>query len=134
MPGGRVRRRLRPDRERLRGETVAALERLDERLAGRRFLFGDAITEADVRLWVTLARFDLADNPGARFSERRLTDFTHLWSYARDLYQRPAFRDTTDFSTYRHTAFTPAEGVKRFDLAPLQGGLDSPHGRERLTG
>ncbi|MEU7827494.1 glutathione S-transferase C-terminal domain-containing protein [Nonomuraea sp. NPDC049129] len=118
--------------EQLRGETVAALERLDERLADRRFLLGDAITEADVRLWVTLARFDLADNPAARISERGLTDFTHLWAYARDLYQHPAFRDTTDFATYRHSAFARAEGVKRIDVEPFQGAWDSPHGRESL--
>ncbi|GLW07241.1 hypothetical protein Misp01_23710 [Microtetraspora sp. NBRC 13810] len=119
--------------EEARAGTVAALERLDERLADRRYLLGDAVTEADVRLWVTLARFDLADNPAARISERRLTDFAHLWAYARDLYSLPAFRDTTDFSTYRHTAFTPAEGVERIDVEPSPGDWDAPHGREGLN-
>ena len=86
--------------EERRATVVTALERLDERLAEQRFLFGDQITEADVRLWVTLVRFDLYYNPLGRISERRLTDFSNLWAYARDLYQRPAFRDTTDFTTF----------------------------------
>jgi putative glutathione S-transferase len=98
------------DRERERHTVVAALERLDERLAERRFLTGDTLTEADVRLWVTLARFDAEYNRGHLISERELADFEHLWPYARDLYQRPAFRETT-------------EG--------LSAGWDAPHGRGR---
>ncbi|MEV4110108.1 glutathione S-transferase C-terminal domain-containing protein [Nonomuraea sp. NPDC049695] len=84
------------DRERERHVVVSALERLDERLAEQRFLAGDTITEADVRLWVTLARLDADYNRGHLVSERELSDFEHLWPYARDLYQRPAFRETTE--------------------------------------
>ncbi|WP_308163958.1 glutathione S-transferase C-terminal domain-containing protein [Nonomuraea sediminis] len=98
------------DREQERHRVVAALERLDERLAEQRFLTGDTITEADVRLWVTLARFDAEHNRGHLISERELTDFDYLWPYARDLYQRPAFRETT-------------EG--------LAATWDAPHGRGR---
>lgn len=98
------------DREQERHRVVAALERLDGRLAEQRFLTGDTITEADVRLWVTLARFDTEHNRGHLISERELTDFEHLWPYARDLYQRPAFRETT-------------EG--------LSAAWDTPHGRGR---
>ncbi|MET7418634.1 glutathione S-transferase C-terminal domain-containing protein [Dactylosporangium sp. NPDC005555] len=66
-----------------------ALGTLDERLATRRFLIGPAITEADIRLYVTLVRYGAG-----------LAGFPHLWDYARDLYTVPAFRDTTDFTTY----------------------------------
>ncbi len=71
-----------------------------ERLAGEsdRSVYG--VTEADVRLWPTLARFDLGYNPLGKISERRLVDFPVLWDYARDLYQQPAFRETTDFSAF----------------------------------
>lgn len=86
------------DYEHLRHKMIAAFEQLDARLARSRYLFGDSITESDVRLWPTLARFDLFYNPLAGVSERHLTDFPHLWRYARDLYQQPAFRETTDFS------------------------------------
>ncbi|GAB3826062.1 glutathione S-transferase C-terminal domain-containing protein [Dactylosporangium cerinum] len=66
-----------------------ALGTLDERLATRRYLLGPAITEADIRLYVTLVRYGSG-----------LADFPHLWDYARDLYTVPAFRDTTDFTTF----------------------------------
>ena len=70
----------------------ATLDELEQRLAGRRYLLGDAITEADVRLWVTLARFDPVYHYHFKANLRRLTDYPNLWGYARDLYSRPAFR------------------------------------------
>ncbi|MGP4103603.1 glutathione S-transferase C-terminal domain-containing protein [Nonomuraea sp. KM90] len=79
-----------------RRRVLSALERLDERLAGQRFLTGDTVTEADVRLWVTLARFDSEYNRDHLISEGDLSGFEHLWGYARDLYQRPAFGETIE--------------------------------------
>ncbi|MFF5209163.1 glutathione S-transferase C-terminal domain-containing protein [Streptosporangium sp. NPDC000396] len=98
------------DREPERHRVVSALERLDERLAEQRFLTGDTITEPDVRLWVTLARFDSEHNRDHLISGRELSDFEHLWPYARDLYQRPAFRET---------------------IEGLPAVWDAPHGRGR---
>lgn len=78
---------------------LEAFAELDQLLATRRFLLGDRITEADIRLWVTLVRFDVGPN-----ADRSIIDGLHvypnLWAYARDLYTVPAFRDSTDFSTF----------------------------------
>jgi len=73
------------------------LDELEKRLAGRRYLMGEAITEADVRLWVTLARFDAVYYSHFKANLRRITDYPHLWAYARDLYAVPAFGGTTNF-------------------------------------
>ena len=67
------------------------LDWLEERLADRRYLFGDKITESDVRLYVTLARFDVAYHNIFRVNKKRLRDYDNLWAYARDLYQTPGF-------------------------------------------
>ncbi|MFD0691941.1 glutathione S-transferase C-terminal domain-containing protein [Actinomadura fibrosa] len=118
----------------LRARVISALDRLDERLASRRFLFGDSITESDVRLWVTLARFDLTYNPFAKISERRLVDFPNLWPYARDLYRLPAFRETTDFSAFTHLGppfLDPA--VTRIEVEPHRADWDEPQDRHRLA-
>src|ERR1035437_8295749 len=64
------------DYEQLSHRLIATFEYLEERLAGRRYLFGAAVTEADVRLWPTLARFDLGDNPLAEISERTVGNFS----------------------------------------------------------
>ena len=71
-------------------KVFATLDDLEQRLAGRRYLLGDAITEADVRLWVTLARFNAVYRYHFKVDLRRLTDYPNLWGYARDLYSLPA--------------------------------------------
>ncbi len=73
------------------------LDSLNERLSRSRFLVGDTLTEADVRLFTTLVRFDAVYYLHFKCNKRRLVDYPNLWPYARDLYQRPAFRGTTDF-------------------------------------
>jgi glutathionyl-hydroquinone reductase len=120
----------------LRHRTIATLEDLDGRLASSRYLFGAAVTEADVRLWPTLARFDLGYNPMAKVSERRLVDFPALWAYARDLYQLPAFRETTEFSAFaRMGRAKPSflnDGDWRIPVTPHEADWDAPAGRKLL--
>jgi glutathione S-transferase/putative glutathione S-transferase len=127
----------REEYEDLRHRLIATLEDLERLLDDRRYLFGAQVTEADVRLWPTLARFDIGYNPLGKISERRLVDFPHLWGYARDLYQRPAFRQTTDFRSLaafiqgpRPTFFNDAPW--RIEVAPHQADWDAAHDRESL--
>jgi putative glutathione S-transferase len=75
----------------------ARLDALEKRLAGRRYLMGDAITEADVRLFTTLVRFDAVYHNHFRCNRNKLTEMPVLWAYARDLFQTPGFGDTVDF-------------------------------------
>jgi putative glutathione S-transferase len=75
----------------------ARLDELEGRLSNSRYLFGDRLTDSDIRLWVTLVRFDAAYYNAFRVNRNRLTDFSNLWRYAREIYHIPAFRETTDF-------------------------------------
>lgn len=77
------------------------LDWLEERLANQRYLFGDRLTESDVRLYVTLVRFDCAYYPVFRLNKKLLRDYPNLWAYARDLYQTPGFGDTTNFAAIK---------------------------------
>jgi len=113
------------------------LDWLQERLAGRRYLVGDTITEADVRLWTTLARFDAVYQGHFKCNRSKLAEMPVLWAYARDLFQTPGFGDTIDFVQtkehyYRvHTGLNPSKIVP--DGPDLSGWL-TPHGREALRG
>jgi glutathionyl-hydroquinone reductase len=113
----------------------AALDELDQRLATRRYLFGDAITEADVRLWVTLARFDPVYVTHFKANLRRLVDYPNLWPYARDLYQQPAFGGTTNFDHIKRHYFGTHPRLNPSRIVPGGPLLDwqAPHGRERLA-
>jgi len=113
------------------------LDRLSERLADSRYLVGDTITEADVRLFTTLARFDAVYHGHFKCNRSTLSELPVLWAYARDLFQTPGFGDTTDFDHVKrhyyevHRALNPSGIVP---LGPDLAGWLNPHGREALGG
>jgi glutathionyl-hydroquinone reductase len=77
-----------------------AFGRLDHRLANSRYLLGDRLTLADVRLWVTLVRYDVPAG-GVQRIGGQLSQYRYLWAYAQHLYEQNAFQRTTDPSTFR---------------------------------
>ncbi len=72
-----------------------ALDTIEARLETNRFLFGDYVTDSDIRLLVTLARFDTHYYRNLGPIRNRIADFKNIWGYARDLYVIPAFRNNT---------------------------------------
>lgn len=79
----------------------SALDWLESRLDGSRFVAGDSMTEADQRLFPTLARFDVAYHSAFKCNLRRLIDYPNLWDYARAFYQFSGVASTVDFDIYR---------------------------------
>lgn len=112
-----------------------ALDTIEERLATRRFLFGDHITDADIRLWVTLERFDAAYYGRFKTNRQRLVDFEHLWGYARDLYETPGFGSTTNFDHIKQGYYASAalEPDAIIPKGPDLSGWSEPHDRARLS-
>ncbi|UFU01336.1 glutathione S-transferase C-terminal domain-containing protein [Radiobacillus kanasensis] len=115
------------------------LDELEKRLATKRFLFGDYITDSDVRLYTTLARFDAAYVTAFNTNRNVLREFPNLWGYARDLYQTPGFGDTTDFDAIKrhyHLSITihpNKEEVKILPKGPVASEWNTPHHREALS-
>ncbi len=108
------------------------LDLLEERLSDRRYLFGDRITESDVRLYVTLARFDVAYYNGFLANKKMLRDYPNLWGYARDLYSIPAFGGTTDFEAIKKHYHLCAVATNPYKILPLGPDTDlwkEPHNR-----
>ncbi|SFL36941.1 glutathione S-transferase family protein [Geodermatophilus ruber] len=114
-----------------------ALDWLEDRLTGQRYLMGDTITEADVRLFTTLVRFDAVYHGHFKTNRHKLTEMPVLWAYTRDLFQTPGFGDTIDFPQIKEHYY-----VVHADINPTQvipAGPDTanwltPHGREELGG
>ena len=111
------------------------LDDLEERLAGQRYLLGDSITEADVRLWVTLARFDAVYYSHFKCNLRRIADYPNLWGYARDLYAVPAFGGNTRFDQIKRHYYTTHPHLNPQRIVPAGPLLDrsQPHGRENMS-
>ena len=113
-----------------------AFDRLEERLSNQRFLFGDYITESDIRLYVTLARFDVAYYNGFRVNKKMLKDYPNLWGYARDLYEESAFGDNTNFEAIKkhyHLCCLKTNPNYILPLGPDVSIWKIPSGRERLS-
>ena len=123
--------------ERAYHRLFATLDSLSERLATQRYLVGDTITEADVRLFTTLVRFDPVYHGHFKCNRAKLTEMPVLWAYARDLFQTPGFGDTVDFVQIKehyyvvHTDINPSQIVPS---GPELADWLSPHGREELGG
>jgi glutathionyl-hydroquinone reductase len=109
----------------------AALDEVDARLAGRRYLAGDRLTEADVRLFTTLVRFDAVYVLHFKCNRNRIVDFDHLWPYLRDLFQTPGFGETVDLGQIKRHYFTTHPGINPTRIIPRGPDLDftQPHGR-----
>jgi len=111
------------------------LDLLEDRLSRSRYLFGNQITDSDVRLYVTLARFDIAYYMVFRTNRNRLIDFPNLWNYAKDLYQTPAFGDTTDFDAIKRGYHLGSHSENPYQIlakGPDLSNWNEPHDRARF--
>lgn len=115
----------------------AAMDWLEERLADRRYLMGDSITEADIRLFTTLVRFDAVYHGHFKANRQKLTEMPVLWAYARDLYQTPGFGETVDFDQIKAHYYVVHKDINPTQIIPKGPAEDvwlTPHGREKLGG
>ncbi|CRZ18747.1 glutathione S-transferase family protein [Mycolicibacterium neworleansense] len=114
-----------------------ALDWLTERLSTQRYLVGDTITEADVRLFTTLARFDPVYHGHFKCNRSKLAEMDVLWAYARDLFQTPGFGDTIDFVQIKQHYYIVHSDINPTQIVPKGPDLANwltPHGRESLGG
>jgi putative glutathione S-transferase len=114
-----------------------ALDWLENRLSAQRYLVGETITEADVRLFTTLARFDAVYHGHFKCNRQKLTEMPALWGYARDLFQTPGFGDTIDFVQIKQHYYIVHADINPTGIVPqgpdLSGWLEV-HDRESLGG
>jgi putative glutathione S-transferase len=123
--------------ERAYGRLFARLDRLAERLERQRYLVGDTVTEADVRLFTTLVRFDAVYHGHFKCNRQKLTEIPVLWAYARDLFQTPGFGDTIDFDHIKRHYYEVHRDINPTGIVPAGPDLSgwvTPHGREELGG
>jgi putative glutathione S-transferase len=109
----------------------AALGWLEELLGERRYLAGDRITEADWRLFTTLARFDAIYYLHFRCNGRLIADQPNLWGYARELFQQPGIAETFSLAEAKEHYYTTHDELNPKHIIPRGPFLewDEPHGR-----
>jgi putative glutathione S-transferase len=97
----------------------ATLDWLEERLARQRYLVGDTITEADIRVFTTLVRFDAVYHGHFKTNRNKITEMPVLWAYLRDLFQTPGFGDTVDFDHIKRHYYVVQKDLNPTGIVPL---------------
>ena len=113
------------------GELFHALDELEARLGEHRYLTGQAITEADWRLFTTLVRFDAVYVGHFKCNLRRIDDYPHLSGYLRDLYQQPGIAQTVSIDHIKRHYYTSHPMINPTGVIPVGPALDfdAPHQR-----
>ncbi|HET7327250.1 MAG TPA: glutathione S-transferase C-terminal domain-containing protein [Nocardioidaceae bacterium] len=94
------------------------LDWLEQRLDGREFLVGEQLTEADVRLFTTLVRFDAVYHGHFKCNRNKLTEMPALWAYARRLFALPGFGDTVDFDHIKRHYYVTHDVINPTGIVP----------------
>ncbi len=110
------------------------LDWLEARLAQRRYLVGDQVTEADWRLFTTLVRFDAVYVGHFKCNLRRIVDYPNLWNYTRELYQVPGVAGTVDLAHIKRHYYESHTGINPSGVVPAGPALDfsAPHNRAAI--
>ena len=112
----------------------ATLDLLEDRLAGQRYLVNGRITEADWRLFVTLARFDAVYHGHFKCNLRRIVDYPNLSGYLQDLYQQPGIAETVNFDHIKRHYYGTHPDLNPGGIVPVgpEQDLTAPHDRASL--
>lgn len=110
-----------------------ALDEVESRLARHRYLVGDQLTLADVRLFTTLARFDAVYHGHFKCNLRRIVDYPNIWPYMRDLYQTEGIGETVTIDIYKQGYYGRSPGINPRGIVPLGPALDFDQPHDRAT-
>jgi putative glutathione S-transferase len=111
-----------------------ALDRIEQRLGQQRYLVGERFTEADLRLFPTLVRFDAVYYSHFKCNLRRLADYHNLSNYTREIYQMPGVGETVDIPRIKLGYYGGMRNLNPSGIIPLGPALDffAPHDREQF--
>merc|ERR1712038_116911 len=113
-----------------------ALEELEVRLSKTRYLSGnDQFTWLDLRLFMTLVRFDPVYTCYFKTNKKRIVDYPNLLGYVRDIYSMDAIKEVTNMSHIRTHYYTSHAVLNAFAIKPAYDGpdLNEPHGRDKMS-
>jgi glutathionyl-hydroquinone reductase len=106
------------------GPLFATLDWLEGRLSHSRFLLGETVTEADIRLFTTLVRFDAVYHGHFKCNVRRIVDYKNLWAYTRDIFQLPGVAETVDFGHIKRHYYMSHRRINPTGIVPVGPALD----------
>jgi len=117
-------------------DVFAELDHLEQVLGANRYLTGEYLTEADVRLFTTLIRFDAVYHGHFKCNLRRISDYSNLSNWLREMYQWPGVAETVDFQHIKHHYYGSHKTINPTGVVPKGPEQDFTvaHDRDRLGG
>ncbi|XP_072985517.1 uncharacterized protein [Typha latifolia] len=111
-----------------------ALDKCEEILGKQRFICGNALTEADIRLFVTLIRFDEVYAVHFKCNKKLLHEYPNLFNYTKDIYQIPGMSSTVNMEHIKKHYYGSHPSINPYGIIPIGPNIDysSPHDRERF--
>ncbi|MGD9617931.1 MAG: glutathione S-transferase family protein [Alphaproteobacteria bacterium] len=111
------------------------LDWVEERLSRQRYLAGDRFTEADIRLFTTLVRFDEVYHGHFKCNRRRIVDYPNLWAFTRELFQLPGVAATVSMEYIKRHYYESHRTINPTGIVPVGPAPDfwEPHGRDTLN-
>src|SRR5690554_3767203 len=116
-------------------DLFATLDWAEARLSRQRYLAGSRLTEADIRLFTTLVRFDEVYHGHFKCNRRRIVDYPNLWGFTRDIFQLPGIAATVNMEHIKRHYYESHKTINPSGIVPVGPAPDfgEPHGRERLS-
>ena len=113
----------------------AALDKLEQTLAGNRYLTGNTLTEADWRLFTTLVRFDAVYVGHFKCNQKRIVDYPNLWGFVRDLYQVEGVAKTVNMQHIKTHYYVSHDMINPTGVVPKGPEIDfmAPHDRQKFA-
>ena len=102
----------------------AALDQMEERLTGQDYLVGNRLTEADIRLFTTLVRFDTVYFGHFKCNLKPLTAYPNLWAYTKRIYQLPGMAQTVNFDHIKRHYYGSHKTINPTGVIPMGPTLD----------
>ncbi len=117
-------------------DVFAELDRLEQLLGANRYLVGEYLTEADIRLFTTLIRFDAVYHGHFKCNLRRIADYPNLSNWLREIYQWPGVAETVDFQHIKNHYYGSHKTINPTGIVPKGTAQDftATHDRARLNG
>ncbi|CAI5951197.1 unnamed protein product [Closterium sp. NIES-65] len=112
----------------------AALDRCEDVLSKQRYMAGDAFTEADIRLFVDLIRFDEVYYGHFNCNKRMIQEYPNLFNYTKEIFQLPGIGSTVNMAHIRKKFFCSPNALNPFAICPIGRNIDysEPHNRDKL--
>ncbi|ESO87095.1 hypothetical protein LOTGIDRAFT_107347 [Lottia gigantea] len=115
-------------------EVFNALDKVEEILSKKRYLTGKSLTEADIRLFTTIIRFDSVYHTHFKCNKKRILDYKNILYYICDLYQTGGISETVDMEHIVKHYYVSHKTINPFGIVPIGPDLNfnQPHGREKI--